>query len=346
MKKFIIYSILLFINLSVFAKDYSKLYKKLDKSIVIIYSNTKQVRSKNDELVSFTSSSLGTGTLINSEGLILTAAHVVNSADELTVDVQGKGQFKAKVLSSYQAADIALIKLITNDKDFPAIKIANSEKTQIGEEVFVIGTPYGLSHTLTVGHLSGRRIHEGLGKGEIEFLQTDAAINQGNSGGPLFNSKGQLIGVVSYIETQSGGNEGLGFAASSNMVKRILIEQPTIWFGMEFSLLSYPVAKALNVPQKSGILVEKVAKQSFADKIGLKGGVLEAEIEGLVMLLGGDILLAVGDIIITGESGNYMNIADYLKNIKSGEQIMFKLLRNGHIIELSAAKPSIKIKLI
>lgn len=345
MQKRLIWS-LLFLSFFVSAQDYSKLYEKLDKSVVIIYSDTEQVRAQNNELVSFTSSSLGTGTLINSEGLILTAAHVVNSADELTVEVQGKGQFKAKVLSSYQAADIALIKLITNESDFPAIKIANSEKTKIGEEVFVIGTPYGLSHTLTVGHLSGRRTQKGLGKGEIEFLQTDAAINQGNSGGPLFNSKGELIGVVSYIETQSGGNEGLGFAASSNMVKRILIEQPTIWFGLEFTVLPTGVAKALNVPQKSGLLIEKVAKQSFADKVGLKGGVLEAEIEGQQMILGGDILLAVGDIYITGDASNYLSMANYLKNVEKGKRISFKILRNGHVIELSAEKPNLKIKLI
>jgi serine protease Do len=130
------------------------------------------------------------------------------------------------------------------------------------------------------------------------------------------------------------------------MVKRILIEQPTIWFGLEFTVLPTGVAKALNVPQKSGLLIEKVAKQSFADKVGLKGGVLEAEIKGQQMILGADILLAVGDIYITGDASNYLSMANYFKNVEKGKRISFKILRNGHIIELSAEKPNLKIKLI
>ncbi|MBE0366159.1 hypothetical protein PULV_b0907 [Pseudoalteromonas ulvae UL12] len=336
------------ISTAAIAKDFSGLYKQLDPSVVIIYSDSKAIRAAagQQELVTLTSSSLGTGTLINNEGLILTAAHVVNSADEITVDVKNRGKFKAKVLSTYQGADIALVKLLTTKEDFKAVTVADSDQTDIGEEVFVIGTPYGLGHTLTVGHLSGKRTHTGLGNRELEFLQTDAAINQGNSGGPLFNSKGELIGVVSYIETQSGGNEGLGFAASSNMVKRILIDQPLIWFGMEFSVLSSGMAAAFNLPQDSGLLVEKVAKQSFADQVGIKGGVVEVTIQNQTIVIGGDVILAIGPITITGEESNYERIVQYLNSLKGGERIPFKLLRKGAVIEMSAEKPNKRIKLI
>lgn len=338
--------LILIMNFPLIAKDYSALYEKLDKSVVIIYSDTQQVRARNNKLVSSTQSSLGTGTLINNEGLILTAAHVVNSADNLTVDVIGKGQYSAKVLASYQEADIALIKILSKETDFPAIALGDSNKSKIGQEVFVIGTPYGLGHTLTVGHLSGRRTHQGVGETTIEFLQTDAAINQGNSGGPMFNQKGELIGVVSYIETQSGGNEGLGFAASSEMIKEILLNQPVIWFGMEFTLLAPTHASALNIGQNSGLLIEKVAKQSFAEKLGLRGGVVSASLDGIEMVIGGDIILAVGPNIITGTQKNYLNIINYIKNIKAGEPMTFKVMRMGNVIELSAKKPETKIKLI
>lgn len=328
------------------AKDYSKLYEKLDKSVVIIYSDTEQIRAQNNQLITKTASSLGTGTLINEQGLILTAAHVVNSADELTVAVKNKGEYKAKVIASFQLADIALIKLITNETDFPAIKLGDSDKAKIGNEVFVIGTPYGLEHTLTVGHLSGRRIYDGPGTGKIEFIQTDAAINQGNSGGPLFTAKGELIGVVSYIQSQSGGNEGLGFAASTAMVKELLIEQPTIWFGIEHNYLSPVMAAALNVPQRAGLLIEKVATQSFAEKLGLKGGVIPAVIDDRPVILGGDVILAIGPHIITGEEQNYINILNYLKSKKGGDNIKFKVLRMGRELELEAELPNVKIKLI
>lgn len=341
----ILLGLLLCLSDVVFAKDFSKQYEALDKSVVIIYSDSEQVRTNAQETTSMTSSSLGTGTLINDEGLILTAAHVVNNADSLTIDVKGRGIYKAKVLSSYQPADIAIIKLITNEKGFSFATLGDSKTAKVGNEVFVIGTPYGLSHTLTVGHLSGRRVHKGI-IGEIEFLQTDAAINQGNSGGPLFNQQGQLIGVVSYIETQSGGNEGLGFAASSNMVKRILLEQPTIWFGLEYTVLTPQLATALNVPQGSGLLIEKVAKQSFSDAVGLKAGTIAAVVDGTELILGGDIVLAIGDYSITADPAGYANIINYLKAVKSDERITFRILRSGQIIELSARKPSTVIKLI
>ncbi|MBE0457953.1 trypsin-like peptidase domain-containing protein [Pseudoalteromonas sp. KG3] len=329
------------------AKDYSSLYEKLDQSVVVIYADTDLQRIENDRAVKTTSSSLGTGSIINDEGLILTAAHVVNDADELTVDVPNRGHFKAKVLASYAPADIALIKLISTETDFKTIKIADSDKAAIGEEVFIIGTPYGLSHTLTVGHLSGRRIHPSSDENlKLEFLQTDAAINQGNSGGPMFNQKGQLIGVVSYIQTQSGGNEGLGFAASSNLVKQMLIERPTIWFGTHYTTLPSGITAALNIPQRSGLLIERVSKQSFADQVGLKGGLVQAVIQGQPLTLGGDVILAVGPHVITGEKTNIERITSYIKELKAGTAIEFTLMRAGRVIKLSAPKPATHIKLL
>jgi serine protease Do len=314
--------------------------------VVIIYSDTEQIRAEKNKLVTNKASSLGTGTLINESGLILTAAHVVNNSDELTVAVKNKGEYKAKVLASFQVADIALIKLITSDDDFPYIKLGDSDKAKIGNEVFVIGTPYGLDHTLTVGHLSGRRSSQNLDAGKIEFLQTDAAINQGNSGGPLFTSEGELIGVVSYIQSRSGGNEGLGFAASTAMVKEMLIEHPIVWFGMEHKFLSPIMAAALNIPQQAGILIERVATQSFAEKLGLKGGVVPSIIDDQPVILGGDVILSVGPYIITGEKQNYISILNYMKSLKGGENIRFKVLRMGHELELEANIPNVKIKLL
>ena len=338
--------LMVLVSVSAFSKDYSSLYKKLDKSVVIIYSDSQEVRAEDDKLVTKTASSLGSGTLINQQGLILTAAHVVNSADELTVTVKERGTYKAKVLASFEAADIALIKLISNETDFPFVKLGDSNKAEIGNEVFVIGTPYGLEHTLTVGHFSGKRIYQRPGFNKIEFIQTDAAINQGNSGGPLFLENGELIGVVSYIQSRLGGNEGLGFAASTAMVKDILIAQPMVWFGFEYTFLTPVMAAALNIPQRAGLLVEKVTTQSFAEKLGLKGGIVPAIIDNNPIILGGDVVLSIGPHILTGEEQNYLNILNYMRSLKGGDTVTFKVLRLGHEIELEAALPNLKIKLM
>src|SRR6185295_3364516 len=156
--------------------------------------------------------------------------------------------------------------------------------------------------TLTAGHVSGRRI---LKRSEnfdpVEFLQTDAAINSGNSGSPIFNLKGEVMGIVSNIMTQSGGSEGLAFAATSNTARRLLLDQKPIWTGIEGVLIGGKLASALNLTQPVAILVQRVAEGSLAWRSGIRGGMLRAVVEGEEVILGGDLILSVNGISVESE---------------------------------------------
>jgi serine protease Do len=206
---------------------------------------------------------------------------------------------------------------------------------KIGEQVFVIGSPYGLSHTLTVGYLSGRRIMKGTPFGDIEFLQTDAAINQGNSGGPLLNLRGEVVGIVSHISSQSGGSEGLGFAASSNVARKSLLERPPVWLGASYVLLTDDMAAALNVGETSGMLIQKVAEGSISAKLGLKGGYIPATIGETEVLLGGDIITGINDTpVVSTEAGLSQLYRTYLR-VQAGDRVTVSIIRRGEPVELS-----------
>lgn len=321
------------------ATDFSGLFTEVDPAVVVIHTDTRHTRAAGEQLQTYTSKSLGTGVTISKDGLILTAAHVVNNADKLQVKFIDGGEYSATVLFSVASADIALIRVDSSREDFATVAVGDSDKVRTGEEVFVIGTPYGLEHTLTVGHLSGRRTTQDIGNHNIEFLQTDASINQGNSGGPLFNKDGDLIGIVSHIQTKSGGNEGLGFAASINTVKEQLLEKPSIWFGTEHIFLEPDVSAALNVPQNGGLLITKVTNKSFAQQIGLKGGAVEATILDQEMVIGGDIILSIDQFPIEADKEKLHELLQYTQSLKAGDRVVFKVLRMGEIIELSAVKP-------
>ena len=281
---------------------------------------------------------LGSGFIISKDGQAMTAAHVVQTADEVVVELADGKTYPARVLSSSPMADVALIQIQDLIDDVTPVKLGDSDKIGIGDEVFVIGAPYGATHTLTVGHLSARRTNSKshIGLVELEFLQTDAAVNQGNSGGPVFNMDGEVVGIVSHILSQSGGYEGLGFAASINMAKSILLESARIWSGVDFVMVDGEEAAALNLPQEAGLIVQKVAKGSLGERLGLKGGTLRAQIENAQVLLGGDILLACQDITITPEDQSIQDISMALSKLKSGDSVRVKVLRAGKVLDLKA----------
>src|SRR5262249_38699074 len=146
----------------------------------------------------------------------------------------------ARVLTSEPAADVALLQLDHVPSKSVTAKLADSDAAEVGDEVFVVGAPIGMTHTLTVGYISARRnpnkFYSGLSRSE--FFQTDAAINEGNSGGPMFNMRGEVIGIVSHILSKSGGSEGLGFVVTSNLASKLLLERNPFWSGVEGVLLS------------------------------------------------------------------------------------------------------------
>lgn len=316
--------------------DFSRLFEQVNPSVVVIRTEQQNPTLTRDGVSKTTARGLGSGVIINSEGLILTAAHVVDTADTIDVILLDERERKAKVVASLGAADLALIQLLDPPEDLPFVPLGDSDQIKIGAEVFVIGAPYGLGHSLTVGYLSGRRIMKNTPFGDLEFLQTDAAINMGNSGGPMFNRQGEVIGIVSHIRSQSGGSEGLGFAASSNMAQELLLEDPPVWLGANFVMLNEDMAAALNAGQKSGMLVQKVASGSMAEKLGLKPGYIPARIGGVEIMLGGDIITDINDNKIEASHSGLRRLMAEFRRVRPGDTLRIKVIRRGDQLELSA----------
>lgn len=319
------------------AQDFSSVFRKVDPAVVVIVTQEENPTLTEDGIKKTSTQGLGSGVIINRDGLILTAAHVVDSADNIMVMLEDEQMVEANVIASISYPDIAMIQLIDPPKPLPFIKPGDSDKLDTGEQVLVVGAPYSLFNTLTVGHLSGRRTQQDTPYGTIEFLQTDAAINQGNSGGPLFNARGDLMGIVSHIKSQSGGNEGLGFAASINMVKDLLLESPPIWLGADFLILTEDLAKALNAGQNSGMLVQKVSRNSIAERLGIRAGYIPAKINGTELLLGGDIITSLNGIDISSAEKSLRKIIKDVRKVKPGETLTLTVIRRGREIELSAS---------
>ena len=279
--------------------------------------------------------SLGSGVLVSEDGLIVTAAHVVKVASAILVEFVDGQQLKAEVHKIAPEADIAVIKTIGKPKNPVVARFANSDEVNIGDPVYIIGCPMGLYHSLSVGYISGRHTQnlDFSRAGKIEFFQTDAAINQGNSGGPMFNTKGEIIGIVSSILTQSGGFEGLGFVATSNMAKTIVENDGYNWMGVDARYIEGNLAKILNVKQGAGFLIENVADQSPAYFMGLKGGFQKVVIDKAEILLGGDVLLSANGYEFIGEKG-LSDFLQFYQTMKSGDKLSLKVLRGGEIVQL------------
>jgi serine protease Do len=274
------------------------------------------------------SNGLGSGVLISNDK-ILTAAHLVESADRATVEFSEGEVINASVIGCSLSADIALLQLDHSPGKYVAAKLGDSDQIAVGDEIFVVGAPYGISNTLTAGHISGRHAQN-----KIEFLQTDAAINGGNSGSPVFNLKGEVVGIVSSIMSRSGGSEGLAFAATSNTVRRLLLEQKPFWTGIDGFRVEGSLARALNLPQPAGVLVQRVAERSIAERFGIRPGTLRATIEGEEIILGGDIILGVNGVdVATAES--FDDIYGNFAKAKPGENIVITIFRQGKIVKLA-----------
>src|SRR5207245_11029881 len=193
-------------------------------SVVVILTREKETAPISDAQPA-TILNLGSGVLVSADGKVLTAAHVVQTADAIVVTFLNGETLKARVVSSEPAADVALLQLERAPGAPLAARLGDSDAVEVGDPIFVVGAPLGISHTRTAGHVSARRGPNALSDGMslAEFFQTDAAINEGDSGGPVFNMAGEVIGIVSNIVTRSGGSEGIGFAVTSNVARRLMM---------------------------------------------------------------------------------------------------------------------------
>lgn len=312
---------------------------QVDPSVVVIKTVEKNVLPVPQNMF-VSSPGLGSGVLIP-DGRILTAAHVVQAADKIEVEFVDGQVAPAKVIASLPRADVAMLQLDWVPYNAVPARLGNSDKMQVGDEVFIIGAPYGIGHSLSVGHLSARRpANVSFGSIKLEMLQTDAAVNKGNSGGPMFNMAGEVVGVISYILSQSGGFEGLGFAVTVNVAQKLLINAKGFWSGIDGVIISDAWVRIFNIPQPAGFLVQRIADNSPASKIGLIGGTYRSNIAGVDLLTGGDIILSVGGIPVVADGSTTLKMIEYLNSLKPGDTITLKVLRAGEITELSGAAPA------
>ncbi len=259
---------------------------------------------------------LGSGVIVSPDGYILTANHVVADADEIQVAVSGnKNEFTAKVIGKDQATDIAVLKI--QAENLPAITLADSDQLEVGDVVLAIGNPFGFSQTVTMGIISalGRSGLPGLNQYQ-DFIQTDAAINQGNSGGALVDAEGRLVGINTAIFSPSGGSAGIGFAVPINMARHVLEgflsggKVTRGYLGIVPQDIDAGLAKQFNLPDQNGALIGDVVPNAPAAKAGLKAG---------------DVITAVNDKAITDAHDLQLTVSQ----IAPGTTATLKVIRSG-----------------
>jgi serine protease Do len=225
----------------------------------------------------FRQSALGSGVIISADGYALTNYHVIDNADQIRVELTDGRTVGAKVVGSDKPSDLALLKL--NASDLQPIALGNSDAVQVGDVVLAVGDPLGVGKTVTMGIISAKNRSTGVGQGGYEdFLQTDAPINQGNSGGALVNTKGELVGINSQILSPSGGNIGIGFAIPVNMARNVMdqlrrsgrVERAQL--GVTVQPVTSEMAESLGLKQVGGVIVAAVAPDSAAGRAGIRQG--------------------------------------------------------------------------
>ncbi len=248
----------------------------------------------------------GSGFILNKDGLILTNNHVIDNAQRVEVTLSNKKKYKAQVLGVDKNHDLALIK-ISNVSDLTPATLSDSQNLIVGQRVYAIGNPFGLSGTMTRGIISAIRSIRGPQNNPIEdAIQTDAAINPGNSGGPLLNSKGEVIGVTTLIANNGADqSSGIGFAIPINTAKAVLddfakygyVRRPTL------DVVTLPIgpdiAEQIGLPADYGILIERVLPGGAAERAGLRGGTQRAYQGNTPVMLGGDLIVAMDSQEIT-----------------------------------------------
>lgn len=268
----------------------------------------------------------GAGFIIDSNGTIVTNNHVVKGAKSVSVTLSNGDTFPAKIIGRDPKTDLAVLK-INAGKPLPYVELGDSKDVRPGQWVVAMGNPFGLGNTVTTGIVSA--LGRDIGDGPYDrFIQTDAPINEGNSGGPLFNQKGQVIGVNTAILSPSGGSVGIGFAIPSDMIKRVvtqLIEYGTVkrgFLGVSAQMISPQMAQVLKLPMANpnsdGALIAAVAPHSPAEKAGLKPG---------------DVIIGVNGQTVTSPGDLASDIAD----IDPSHEANITYIRNGHKQDVSVA---------
>ena len=226
---------------------------------------------------------LGSGFIIDSSGIIVTNNHVIKEAEDILVKIEGGKEYEAKVIGADPFSDIAVLKIQSSEK-FKPVKFGDSDKARIGDSVIAIGNPLGLGGTVTAGIISARNRNIGMSRYE-DFIQTDASINQGNSGGPLFNMDGDVIGINTAIYGRQG-NIGIGFSIPSNSAKKVIDqlikygETKRGWLGVMISPVTTEIAETEKLDKPRGVLVKGLSTGGPSEKGGIKAGDIILEFDG------------------------------------------------------------------
>src|SRR5881296_1700855 len=308
------------------------LFNRVSPTVVVVRSKGRDVSAAG--IIRFNET--GSGVLISSDGRVMTAAHVVNGMDEITVEGIAGEVVRAKLLSANAAADVALLQLERVTAAMRVARLGDSDAVRVGEQVMVVGAPYGLAYSMSVGWISARWAPNTIFPDMplAEFFQTTATINTGNSGGPLFNMAGEVIGIVSQNISKSGGSEGLGFVVTSKSARTLLVPRKVFWGALQGMLLTGRLATIFNVPAPAAFLVKTVAQGSLAWNMGLQGGDRIVTIGGREMALGGDIILSVDGIPVVSED-NIEKIRNRLAGAPLGTPFKMSVLRAGKVVELT-----------
>lgn len=247
------------------------------------------------------SRSSGSGFVIDKAGRIVTNYHVVQDAENVQVSFSGEDNVDARVIGVDPSTDIAVLQIDAQARALVTLPLGESDTVRVGDSVVAIGNPFGLERSVTAGIVSAlqREITAPNGFAIDEVIQTDAAINHGNSGGPLLNADGEVIGVNAQIESETGGNVGIGFAIPINTVKEVvsqIIESGKVehaYMGIEMQTIDSDLTEQVRLPAETGVLVSRVVPGSPADEAGLEGGSRNVVVDGESYTLGGDIITAV-----------------------------------------------------
>ena len=288
---------------------------------------------------------LGSGFVIDKSGHIVTNYHVVEGASDIEIGFSNHDTRKATVVGTDPSTDLAVLKVDASARALTPLPLGDSDRVQVGDQVVAIGNPFGLERTATLGIVSAlqRAVTAPNGYTIDHVIQTDAPINRGNSGGPLIDASGRVVGVNSQIETGGDGatgNVGIGFAVPSNTVKMIVGQLlgtgkvDRSYLGLVATTVTPELARVFRLPVDNGLLLERVEPGSPAGKAGLKGGATDVVVAGEGYRLGGDLIVAADGRRIT----DIAQLRDVLAGHKPGETIEIELYRGD-------AKQSIRVKL-
>jgi S1-C subfamily serine protease len=280
----------------------------------------------------------GSGFVIDPRGYILTNYHVVEGAQSIEVVLGDQSRYPAKFIGADQRNDVALLKIDPKGKQLIALKLGDSGSLQVGQKVLAIGNPFGFQSTLTTGVVSalGRTVQTSQTTFIDEAIQTDAAINRGNSGGPLINSHGEVIGINSAIYTPSGTTAGIGFAIPVNTAKNIANDLMTdgrvhrAFLGVETLPIGGWLSEALDLPVKEGLLVERATKGGPAAAAGVHGGDRIAEAGMRKIAIGGDVITAIDNQKVATQLD--VNLA--LNHKRPGDSVTVTVYRGGKKMDI------------